>query len=113
MSIEIGKKIALKRFEKGYIQDKLAGMSKIPQSRLSEIENGKSPKWSELERISNALEIPISELLPTSVLNISNNTFSPTDNAQQNIGNITINIPPSIFKDIITNAIKEAKDSNS
>ncbi len=112
MSVEIGKKIALKRFEKGTIQDPLASKAVIAQSRLSEIENGKSPKWNELEKIAVALEIPVAELLPTNVLNISNNPFSPTDNAQQNLGNITINIPPQYFREIISNAIKNANEEN-
>ncbi len=114
MSVEIGKKIALKRFEKGMIQDALASEAKIAQSRLSDIENGRSPKWNELEQIATALDIPISELLPANVLNISNNTFSSNEESEQhnNVGNITINIPPNYFKEIITNAIKESKEKN-
>lgn len=112
MSTSLGENIRLKRIEKGIKQTALAHSLNVSQSHLSDIENGKvSPKWDEIVHIADALGVELSEILPSNSVLITNNTFTSTENSQQNVGQITINIPmeniekfiKEILKDVLSN----------
>lgn len=55
----------LRRLERGVLQIELAARTKITRSRLSEIECGHvEPRAEELERIAQALDVPVAALVP-------------------------------------------------
>lgn len=62
-------KIKSIRVEKGLTQKKLAKMAEMNEVQLRAIENGRgNPTMKTLERIADALEIPVDSLLYTSIL---------------------------------------------
>lgn len=67
----IGEQLLLLRKNKGLSQNKLAALSKVPQSAISEIESGKrkNPGITYLQQLSIALEVTLLELTETSNLN--------------------------------------------
>jgi transcriptional regulator with XRE-family HTH domain len=59
----LGKNIKIQRITKGYSQGEFSKLIKITQPYLSQIERGhKTPTIKLIEVISNALEVPISDL---------------------------------------------------
>jgi len=69
METSINKIIQLERIRYGKTQSELAKACYMDASRLSDIERGtKSPTWTDLERISEALGCKLFELLPKQVL---------------------------------------------
>lgn len=62
--ILVGKVIAGLRLEKGITQEVLSGLSDIGRTHLSAIERGeRKPTLETLYRISNALDMPMSEIV--------------------------------------------------
>lgn len=60
---ELGKKIQKLRKSLGYSQEELAEAIKISRTHMGHIEQGrKSPSLKVLEKLSNALRVPLSEL---------------------------------------------------
>jgi transcriptional regulator with XRE-family HTH domain len=56
--MDLGKAIKEIRKSKGFSQERLAKAAGVTQAALSQIENGKRPGSSTLQKISSALEIP-------------------------------------------------------
>ena len=62
--MEIGKKLRILRAEKGFTQEKIADLLKIPQATYSNLENNKGKLDLRLiEKVANVLEVDIFELL--------------------------------------------------
>lgn len=102
----IGHKISLARHKRKYTQDALAKTINIDQHLLSDIENDKkSPTWSIICNIAEALGVPILDLLPNVGLNIVNNTFQDNSGIQS-----TYNFDHILLRDLLDRIIKlEAK----
>lgn len=63
--MKIGEKLKTLRSDQNLNTDELAALSDVSQSTISEIESDKrSPKLDTLEKICNALKVPIMEVLP-------------------------------------------------
>lgn len=58
--MNVGKAIRELRKEKGLSQEELAAASGITQAALSQIENGKRPGSGTLNKLSKALQVPVS-----------------------------------------------------
>lgn len=67
----IGKQLLLLRESKGLSQNKLATISKVPQSAISEIESGKrkNPGIIYLQQLAVALDVTLLELTGTNDTN--------------------------------------------
>jgi transcriptional regulator with XRE-family HTH domain len=62
--MEIGRKLITLRAEKGFTQEKIADLLKIPQATYSNLENNKGKLDLRLiEKVANVLEIDFFELL--------------------------------------------------
>jgi transcriptional regulator with XRE-family HTH domain len=63
--MNIGSKIRALRLDRDMTTPELAAKAKVTQSTISEIENdNRSPSLNTLEKICNALNVPIMEVLP-------------------------------------------------
>jgi transcriptional regulator with XRE-family HTH domain len=93
MNLQIGRKIASKRIEKGYTQETFAAMLAISQSDISKIENGTKELNDNLrENIAKELEIDIHELVPNGEIVLMHNTFNHSSPNIASAINIKINI---------------------
>lgn len=62
--MEIGKKLRTLRAEKGFTQEKIADLLKIPQATYSNLENNKGKLDLKLiEKIANVYEIDVLDIL--------------------------------------------------
>jgi transcriptional regulator with XRE-family HTH domain len=61
--MQIGRKIAKIRYEKGVSQQQLEILTGIAQQQISKIESGEDLRVSHLLKIAQALEIPIEQLV--------------------------------------------------
>ncbi|MDF2646852.1 MAG: helix-turn-helix transcriptional regulator [Paenibacillus sp.] len=63
--MNIGSKIRALRLDRGMTTPQVAAIAGVTQSTISEIENdNRSPQVNTLEKICNALNVPITEVLP-------------------------------------------------
>ncbi len=81
----IGHRIAAFRGLKRWTQQHLASELGLSQSALSDIEHDKtSPTWDLLNRVAQALDVPVTSILPTTANAIFNNQ---SNEAVHNIAN--------------------------
>lgn len=93
--MSLGNKIKTARYMKNYTQEYMADLLKVSQKTYSNFENDKTePTLSQLEKISEELEISILELLQDAVY-ITNNGGENSSNQQ---GLVFYNCPENLIK---------------
>ena len=104
-----GEKIKAARKQKGLTQKELAEMLEIAFPMISQWEhNTSNPKLSTLQRIADALEIPVDMLLPDEVLQSSAQTPPPSSKYGRWIpvlGKVSAGIPLDAIEEIIDYAV--------
>lgn len=80
--MEIGKKLRTLRAEKGYTQEKLADLLKMPQAAYSNLENNKGKlDLNLIEKIAAIYEMDILDILKEESLSITNKKNKGGNNA--------------------------------
>lgn len=101
----VGERIKAARKQKGLTQKELAEILNIAFPNISQYERGeRNPKLSTLQRIADALEIPVDMLLPDEVLQSSAQTPPPSSKDGRWIpvlGKVSAGIPLDAIEEII------------
>jgi transcriptional regulator with XRE-family HTH domain len=89
--MRLGKKIETYRNMKGYTLEQLAELTNIPRSTLADYETSDDGKYSNIVKISKALEVPIEALDDDAIIQINHGNENVQNNVQVHI-NLNINI---------------------